>query len=102
MRPRFVLMAGMLPSLMACAASAPPPQTVEPAPEAEASCVAEAAQRYVGKRATKAIGDAIIAATGASIFQWVPPDTAVTMDYRPERVRISYDRAMTITSIRCG
>lgn len=83
---------------------------VEPAPEEpvgrlpgeDSPCNAAPAQRFVGQKASQAVGQQIIEATGSQIFQWVPPDTAVTMDYRPDRVRVSYDRAMTITVVRCG
>ncbi|MBU1462386.1 MAG: peptidase inhibitor I78, partial [Alphaproteobacteria bacterium] len=27
---------------------------------------------------------------------------AMTMDFRPDRLTVSYDEAMTITSARCG
>lgn len=65
-------------------------------------CVADPAQHFVGQTASSAIGKKIQRATGAAVFQWVPPNTAVTMDYRAERVRVTYDRAMVITAIHCG
>ena len=65
-------------------------------------CKADEISDLTGRKATTALGSAIRQRTAASIFQWVPPDTAVTMDFRPDRVRVSYDRDMIVTAIRCG
>lgn len=93
----------LLPLLaVACVPVAEPGQGVEPAPGEGGTCDATSAQRYVGQTATRSAGDAIVAATGARIFQWVGPDMAVTMDYRPDRVRVSYDKDMKIISVVCG
>lgn len=72
------------------------------APPPAMACDAEAAALFVGERATAVTGQAIRAASGAEIFEWVPPDSAVTMDYRAERVRVYYDRQKTIAQISCG
>ncbi|MBU1253053.1 MAG: peptidase inhibitor I78 [Alphaproteobacteria bacterium] len=66
------------------------------------TCSTAGTESFIGQRATAAIGTEIRQRTGADVFQWVAPDTAVTMDYRPDRVRVSYDRAMAITEISCG
>lgn len=65
-------------------------------------CTADNTADFIGKRATAAIGEAIVARTGATIFQWVPPRTAVTMDYREDRVRVGYDDDLAIIRIACG
>jgi Peptidase inhibitor I78 family len=90
---------------MGCAPVAEPGEPAAPAermPGEDSPCNADGAQEYIGQYASKAVGEQIVAATGAQIFQWVGPDMAVTMDYRPDRVRVSYDAAYTITAIRCG
>lgn len=97
---RFAL-AGSFAALMAGCATTPQP----PAPGAPTSggmCSAEGTDSFVGQRATAETGTAIRTITGAEIFQWVPEGSAVTMDYRENRVRVSYDRAMAITRIACG
>lgn len=66
------------------------------------TCDGEPAQRYLGQTASADSGAAILRSTGAGIFQWVPPDSAVTMDFRADRVRVTYDRAMAITRVDCG
>ena len=35
-------------------------------------------------------------------LRWGGPGMAMTMDFRPDRLTVSYDEAMTITSARCG
>lgn len=90
---------------MACAPMAEPG---EPAPPIErmagedSPCNADSAQQFIGRTATKEVGEAIVAATGAHTFQWVGPGMAVTMDYRLDRVRVSYDEDMKIISVICG
>tara|TARA_R110002072_G_scaffold162846_6_gene315143 strand:- start:3748 stop:4062 length:315 start_codon:yes stop_codon:yes gene_type:complete len=71
-------------------------------PGAGGTCSAAGTDSFIGQRATTETGTAIRALTGAEIFQWVPEGSAVTMDYRESRVRVSYDRAMAITKIACG
>jgi hypothetical protein len=98
---RFAL-AGSFAALMAGCATTPQP----PVPGTPASgggmCSAAGTDSFVGQRATAETGTAIRALTGSEIFQWVPEGSAVTMDYRENRVRVSYDRAMAITKIACG
>lgn len=57
---------------------------------------------FVGQQATQETGAAIQRATGAEIFNWVGPDMMVTADYRPNRVRVSYDEQRRITRVKCG
>ena len=65
-------------------------------------CNADAAQSFVGSQATQEAGTDIQRLTGSSVFQWIPPDTIVTLEYRADRVRVDYDHAMTMTGVRCG
>jgi hypothetical protein len=67
-----------------------------------ATCSAEPGQRFVGQKADAVTGLAIREATGARILRWVPPRSAVTMDFREDRVTVSYDDAMAITTVACG
>jgi len=43
----------------------------------------------------------MLAATGATILRWVPPRTAVTMDFNPSRLTVSYDDDYVITKVSC-
>ena len=72
-----------------------------PVRDIEGSCRAEPGQRFIGTRATAEVGGQMLAATGATILRWVPPRTAVTMDFNPSRLTVSYDDAMVITTVSC-
>ena len=71
-------------------------------PEEMAQCDAAPAQTMIGMKADSGTGAKILALTGAEILRWGPPNTALTMDYRPNRVTVSYDDAMVIDRITCG
>lgn len=75
-----------------------------PSPPAKVadSCDQAAGQGFVGRMATAEAGQALLAATRSRILRWVPPRTAVTMDYRFDRLTVSYDDGMTITRVSCG
>ncbi|MEM7690498.1 MAG: I78 family peptidase inhibitor [Pseudomonadota bacterium] len=74
-------------------------QPTRPAPP---PCKTEPGQAFVGGPATQESGVAIMKATGATIFQWVFEGSAVTMDYRENRVRVVYNRAMKVVAVTCG
>ncbi len=99
----MLLLISML-GLAACISTGetPPAGEPEPKPAPSGQCSADNTREFVGQMATAQLGAAIRARTGAQIFQWVPPHTAVTMDYSPDRVRVSYDDDMRITQIACG
>ena len=100
---KTVLLLATIP-LAACATTPPPfddngaPNT----PELGGGCEAQSAQGLLGNRATSATGAELLALTGASTLRWVPPRTAVTMDYRSDRLTVSYDDDMIIERIACG
>ena len=92
-----------LPLLAACATTAPdvgedPPMRAAP----EGECDATRAQAHLGERATAEVGQHLLGATGARSLRWIPPRSAVTMDYRMDRVNVEYDDSFTITRIHCG
>ena len=87
--------------LAGCAATTPPANDAPPAHDIKGTCQREAGQRFVGQKATDALGRAMLAATGATILRWVPPRTAVTMDFNPSRLTVSYDDDSIITRVSC-
>ena len=96
---RFVAIAAALP-LAACAATS---GDAEPAPApVPATCSADAGASFVGQTATPDLGAAILKATGARTLRWGPPRSAMTMDYRQDRVNVMYDDAYKITQVTCG
>ena len=76
------------------------PDMAAPAPVEE--CDASNAQEFVGERATQELGQILMERTGAQILRWGPPNSAMTMDYRVERLTVSYDQNMVIEMISCG
>lgn len=75
--------------------------TVHP-PETIAGCRADAVQDYLGRTATASLGGELLRAANARELRWVAPGMMVTMDYRAQRLTVSYDEAMRITTISCG
>jgi hypothetical protein len=80
-------------------AGAPGPATP---PVVEGPCRNDGLERFVGQRASAETGAALLKASGARTLRWGGPGMAMTMDYRAERLTVSYDEAMAITSARCG
>ncbi len=98
---RLLAIAAVLP-LAACTQERPPVESAPPPPEAEMTCKADAAQSYIGQTATPDLGGAILKAAGARTLRWGPPRSAMTMDYRVDRVNVMYDDAYKITQVTCG
>lgn len=65
-------------------------------------CDADAAQQLVGGTADVELAERAMALSGAREFRWIPPNSAVTMDYRPTRLNVEYDEDSVVTAIRCG
>ena len=81
------------------------PYTNEKVPIAEAGgfeCDAAFAQYAVSRKASTALAQELMEKSGASVLRWIPPRTAVTMDYSSVRLNISYDDNMVINRISCG
>ena len=66
------------------------------------TCEAAPGQRFIGQRASAEVGNAIVAATRSERVRWVPPRTAITMEYAFGRVTVSYDDDYLITQVTCG
>ena len=96
---KTLALAAALGALSACATV--PADGDPPVRDIEGSCRAEPGQRFIGTRATTEVGGQMLAATGATILRWVPPRTAVTMDFNANRLTVSYDDAMVITQVSC-
>ncbi len=67
-----------------------------------AECDAGDVQQFVGQRASSEIGDDILDESGAKTLRWAPPRSAMTMDFRPDRVTVVYDDNYAIEMITCG
>jgi Peptidase inhibitor I78 family len=98
-----------LATLLALAACANPergaPYTTTPVPVEEAggfTCSAEGVKYAIGQRTSIELGRKLLLESGAKTLGWIPPRTATTMEYRPDRLNVAYDDDMVITSINCG
>ncbi len=81
------------------------PYTTTPVTEKEAGgfeCNAESAQYAVGQKTSVALAAELMKKTGSNTLRWIPPRTVVTMDFRSDRLNISYDDNMVIDRISCG
>jgi Peptidase inhibitor I78 family len=81
------------------------PYTTNPVPEKEAGgfeCSAAAAQYAVGQKTSVELAATLMKKTGSKTLRWIPPRSAVTMDFRFDRLNIAYDDAMIITQVSCG
>ena len=97
---RTALFAGAALPLAACATTSGADDL--PAARAEGSCNAAAAQGHIGHTASQGMGAAILKDSVAQSLRWGPPESVWTMDYRPDRVNVRYDRDMKITEVTCG
>ena len=95
----LILMLGAL-ALAGCSASYGKAESTPPPPPEP--CKADGAQGFVGSTATAELGAELLRLTGARTLRWVPPRTAVTMDYRADRLTVSYDDNRIIDRISCG
>ena len=92
-----------LPALMGCTPGQQEGAQPRPVPPvAGPACNAAELQNHLGHTATAQSGATLLKLSGARTLRWGPPDSAWTMDYRPDRLNVRYDRAMTITEITCG
>lgn len=98
---RMIPAASALFALSACATTSQPVETEKPA-ATDATCRSDALSPFTGQIATAETGAKMLAAAGARALRWVPPRTAVTMDYRPDRLTVSYDDNMVIIRANCG
>ncbi len=88
---------------MGCAPVPPPDLNAEvPEKGAAGRCDAGRVQKLVGQAATQALGAEAMRLTGAGGLRWIPEGSAVTMDYRPDRLNINLDRRNRVTRIHCG
>ena len=65
-------------------------------------CMGDALPSFAGQPGTAATGAAILKASGASVLQWVPAGTMVTMEFRANRVRIYLDASGKVERASCG
>lgn len=91
-----------VPAMTACASPKPAEQQPVTRKPVERLCDASQLQEHIGHIASANSGAILLKLSGARVLRWVPPRTAVTMDYRPDRLTVSYDDNYVIERISCG
>jgi len=99
MRTRLVLIA--LLTLPGCATTGAEPPATGSTAEA-GKCDGSDLDAYVGRTVTADLGAELLAKSGARTLRWGPPGAAMTMDFRPDRLTVSYDDRMAIKRLGCG
>jgi hypothetical protein len=99
MRNQIIFAAGCTLALAGCAGTGAAPAPDRPA---QAACDQAPGQDFVGRMATAETAAELLRATGARTLRWAPPRTAITMDYRFDRLTVAYDDGMAITRVSCG
>lgn len=89
-------------ALVGCTAGQDAPSTSIPPRVSEASCEGESLEQFVGQIASAELGARMLKLSGAQRLRWVPPRTAVTMDFRPDRLTVHYDDDARIIRANCG
>ena len=88
--------------LAACASVQPDPGAPGHFGSAAGACNAVPVAWAVGKQAEQDVMRRVWHESGAGLIRPIGPDTAVTRDFRPDRVNVEIDRNNTITRITCG
>lgn len=98
---RFALMTAAALPLAACAnAGGEGPGT--PGATMKGPCRNDQLTRFTGQTVTGELGADILKASGARTLRWGGPGMPMTMDFRPDRVTVSYDEQRVVTAARCG
>lgn len=92
----------LLPLMAACAATGDEGPATPPPAMTEGPCRNEGLDRFIGQTATADLGGEMLKLSGARTLRWGAPGMAMTMDFRQDRLTVSYDEKMAITSARCG
>ena len=58
--------------------------------------------QFTGQETSQALGERILAASGARLIRWVPKGGMVTMEYSAERVTVQLDGANRVERASCG
>lgn len=59
-------------------------------------------QKFVGRTASADLGSEMIRVSGAATIRWVPAGTAVTMEFRADRLTVFLDQSNRVERISCS
>lgn len=71
-------------------------------PVVAATCNADSLGDLVGKRASDARADVMQTRSGARMLRWIAPNTAVTMEFRADRLNVYVDSKGRIERFTCA
>lgn len=92
----------MMPMLLAgCTAATTEAADATPAPP-QGVCAPAGLDRFIGQTATADLAGEMMKASGAATLRWIAPGMAVTMDFRQDRLTVSYDENYRILRVSCG
>lgn len=89
-------------ALLAACSTAPAAQTPVHGETPGHTCVTDGTDQFIGQTRSDATGAEIKRVSHAAVLRWAPPDVALTMDYRADRVTVHLDAANKIVKINCG
>jgi hypothetical protein len=92
----------ILLGVLAMAIAATPPETYPVHGGSGHVCNAAKAKALVGRKRSPGAEAEALRLSGAASVRWIPPNTMVTMDYRPDRLNLRLDRKGRILSVSCG
>ncbi len=78
------------------------PEGTPPPPRAEGACHADRVEKLVGTVLTDAAADHARRRAGARTMRVLPPDSMMTMDFRPDRLNIFLGPDKLVTKVNCG
>jgi hypothetical protein len=99
---RTSLIAATALLLSGCAATSATSETATTENAPAALCKNDGLERFVGRTADAALGAEALAASGARTVRWGAPRSPMTMDFRQDRLTVSYDDAMVVIRLSCG
>jgi hypothetical protein len=104
MHARHVVLPALLATtlLAACSSVQPDPGAPGHFGSAAGACNADPVAWAVGKQADQETMRRVWHESGAGLIRPIGPSTAVTRDFRPDRVNVEIDRNNTITRVSCG
>ncbi len=89
-------------ALAACAQTPPPAEETPVRGDTGYTCNAEGLSDLVGRPATAELGATALDRSDSRTLRWIQPGTAVTMDYRQDRLNIYLDEKNVVEKFTCG
>lgn len=102
MTAKLLTIAAIAITVTGCSTFQPAKKTPAQIAKANYICDAKELQVLIGEQANDNTGKLALKKSYAKKLRWIPPNSAVTMDYRKDRLNISYDDEMKIQKVSCG